>query len=322
MTRREADQRAVDLTLRVRQMRWEADEVLSLVLEDAAGGALPTWTPGSHLDLHLPGGLTRNYSLCGDPQDPREWRIAVFRESNGRGGSAYIHDKLRVGQTLTGLGPRNNFPLRPAGSYVFIAGGIGITPILPMIRRAQEDGCGWSLLYGGRRRASMAFLEDLEAYGDAVRVWPQDELGLLPLDATLALPSEGCAVYCCGPGPLMAAVEDAMRHWPDNSLFIERFAPVAPPTGDLGGAFEVEARRSGVTVEVCEGTSILSALEAAGIDVPNSCREGICGTCETFILEGEVEHHDSLLSEAERASMRSMMVCVSRSRLPRLVLDI
>lgn len=322
VTRRDPDQHGIDLDLRVRQIRWEAEDVVSLVLDDPRGEPLPAWTPGSHLDLHLPGGLTRNYSLSGDPADGHAWRVAVLREPAGRGGSAYVHDQLRVGQVLSAHGPRNNFTLVSADSYVFIAGGIGITPILPMIRRAQAEGRPWRLLYGGRRRASMAFLSELAAYGDAVTVWPQDERGLLPLDDVLAEPRPGCLVYCCGPGPLMAAVEEAMEHWPAESLVIERFAPAESHAEDLTGTFEVEARRSGITVRVEEGTSVLATLEAAGIEVPNSCREGICGTCETRILEGAADHHDSLLSEQERESMQTMMVCVSRSRGSRLVLDV
>ncbi|MGI9196286.1 MAG: PDR/VanB family oxidoreductase [Candidatus Nanopelagicales bacterium] len=322
MTSRDPDQHGIDLDLRVRQVRWEADGVVSLILEDPAGNPLPQWAPGSHLDLHLPGGLTRNYSLSGDPADRQSWRVAVLREPAGRGGSAYVHDELRAGQVLAAHGPRNNFSLRPAESYLFIAGGIGITPILPMVRRAQADGTPWRLLYGGRQRASMAFLPELEAYGDAVTVWPQDERGLLPLADVLADPVPGGLVYCCGPGALMAAVEEAMDRWPPESLVIERFAPVAAPPDEHGAAFEVEARRSGVTALVGDGVSVLATLEAAGVEIPNSCREGICGTCETRILEGTADHRDSLLSDEERASMQTMMVCVSRSGGPRLVLDV
>lgn len=321
VTSRDPNLQGIDLELRVRQMRWEAEGVVSVLLEDPTGALLPEWTPGSHLDLHLPGGMTRNYSLSGDPGDRRSWRVAVLREASGRGGSAYVHDQLRAGQVLTAHGPRNNFSLETAEEYVFIAGGIGITPILPMIRAVHREGWPWRLLYGGRRRASMGFLDELGPYGDAVTVWPQDELGLLPLRETLEDPRPGCRVYCCGPAPLMAAVEEAMGHWPDASLVIERFAPTAAHSEDLSGTFEVEARRSGITVVVQEGTSVLAALEAAGVDIPNSCREGICGTCETRIVEGVADHHDSLLSDAEREANQTMMVCVSRSRGARLVLD-
>ena len=318
--RREHESHAIDLTFLVRQVRWEAQDVVSVLLESADGSPLPPWTPGSHLDLHLPNGLTRNYSLCGTP-DPRVWRIGVLREPQGGGGSAYIHDSLRVGAELPGHGPRNNFLLEPATSYQFIAGGIGITPILPMIRQAEEQGIPWQLLYGGRARSSMAFLDELALYGDRVRVHPQDELGLLPLDDVLREPVDGCLVYCCGPGALMDAVEAAMAAWPAESLVIERFRPVEHVEPTSTDAFEVVAAKSGVSVTVAPGESVLAALERIGVTIPNSCREGICGTCETRIVEGVADHRDSLLSDAERESMATMMVCVSRAAGSRLVLD-
>lgn len=324
VTSRESARSEVDLQLRVKQMTWEAQGVVSLLLENADGSPLPAWTPGSHLDLHLPGGLTRNYSLCGDPADLSSWLVGVLREPAGRGGSAYVHDHLRVGDELSARGPRNNFALIEAPSYQFVAGGIGITPILPMIRGAEDAGTPWKLLYGGRSRASMAFLERLAEYGDRVTVWPQDESGLLPLADILAQTPADARVYSCGPPPLLAALDELMADRPEGSLVVERFtaAPTAEPaSSENDGTFEVEARRSGVTVTVPPGSSILSCLEGAGIFVPNSCREGICGTCETSVIEGVVDHRDSLLSDQERESMKTLMVCVSRSVSPRLILD-
>ena len=318
--RREHDSHAVDLTFLVRQVRWEAHDVVSVLLESADGNPLPPWTPGSHLDLHLPNGLTRNYSLCGT-SDPRVWRIGVLREPQGGGGSAYIHDSLRVGAELHGHGPRNNFLLEPAASYLFIAGGIGITPVLPMVRQAEEQGVPWQLLYGGRTRASMAFLDELADFGDRVQAHPQDELGLLPLAEVLGEPVPDRLVYCCGPAALMDAVEAAMAAWPAESLVIERFRPVEHVESTSADAFEVVAAKSGVTVTVAPGESVLAALERSGVMIPNSCREGICGTCETRIVEGVADHRDSLLSDAERESMATMMVCVSRAAGSRLVLD-
>jgi len=318
---REAESHSVDLSLLVRQVRWEAQDVVSVLLESSDGAGLPAWTPGSHLDLHLPGGLVRNYSLCGEV-GAHEWRIGVLREPDGGGGSAYVHDSLRVGSVIPGHGPRNNFVLEPADSYLFIAGGIGITPILPMVRHVEAAGIPWQLLYGGRSRASMAFCDELAAHGDRVRLHPQDESGLLPLDEALGMPVPGRLVYCCGPAPLLDAVEAAMAGWPPGSLVIERFRPVAQehdPAADE--SFEVVAQRSGVTVRVAPGESVLAALEAQGVDIPNSCREGICGTCETRIVEGVADHRDSLLSDAERESMATMMPCVSRGLGARLVLD-
>ena len=306
-----------------------AEDVVELTLTPASGEPLPAWLPGAHLDLLLGNGLERQFSLCGDPDDARAWRVAVLREPGGRGGSAYVHDELVTGSRVRARGPRNHFALEPAASYLFVAGGIGITPILPMLAAADRAGADWRLLYGGRRRATMAFLDRLAAYGDRVDVRPQDETGLLDLDAALGTPSPGTLVYCCGPEPLLRAVEERCAAWPAGALHTERFAPAARDgDGDAdvaaepGEAFEVELAASGRTVAVPPGTSILAALEGAGLAVLSSCQEGTCGTCETGVLEGEPDHRDVVLTPAERAANDVMMICVSRSRSPRLVLDL
>jgi ferredoxin-NADP reductase len=303
--------------------RREAEDVVGVQLALPSGGQLPAWTPGAHIDVLLPGGLTRQYSLCGDPADRDRWRIAVLRESEGRGGSRWIADELAQDATVPVRGPRNNFPLRPSGRYVFVAGGIGITPLLPMIASADADGVDWVLHYGGRTRASMAFLGELAAYGDRVRVYPQDEVGLLDLDTLLDVPAADTLVYCCGPAGLIDAVQLRCRDRGAGVLHVERFAPVETAGGngeDTG--FDVVCARSEVTVAVPAGTSVLKALEQAGVPVLSSCTEGICGTCETTVLEGEPEHRDSLLTEEERAAGDMMMICVSRCRGARLVLDL
>ncbi|TNC24154.1 PDR/VanB family oxidoreductase [Amycolatopsis alkalitolerans] len=291
----------------------EAEGVVSFEL---SGEGLPGWTPGAHIDLAIRAGLTRQYSLCGDPADRGRWRIAVLREEPGRGGSRHLHDVVEPGDTLSAGEPRNNFPLVPAPGYVFVAGGIGITPLLPMIREAERDGADWTLYYGGRRRARMAFTAELARYGDRVRLLPEDEHGLLPLAGILA--GSAYPVYCCGPEPLLAATE---RACPPERLRLERFHPrETDPAPER--EFEVEASASGRTVRVAPGESILDALDAAAVPVPSSCREGTCGTCETLVIDGEVEHRDSVLSEPERAEGKTMMVCVSRARSARLVLDL
>lgn len=314
----------VDLTLLVRQLRWESDGVLSVLLEDAAGAELPRWSPGAHLDLHLPGGLVRQYSLSGDPEDRRTWRIAVLREPASRGGSVAVHERLRAGSVVRARGPRNNFALAQAARYVFVAGGIGITPILPMVREVERSGADWTLLYGGRSEASMAFLGELTAYGDRVVTHPQDTNGLLPLTAHLGVAQPGTLVYACGPEPMLRAVEDAMTTWPPGSLQVERFQAVVPSAEQLADEheFEVEAAASGLVVTVPVGTSIVRALEGVGVFPETSCEEGICGTCETKVVDGVPDHRDSLLSEDERAAGETMMICVSRCRGRRLVLDI
>ncbi|MGI8331995.1 PDR/VanB family oxidoreductase [Actinomadura scrupuli] len=299
-----------------------ADGVAGLTLRDPGGGPLPAWEPGAHLDLLLESGLERQYSLCGDPADRHAWRVAVLLEPGGRGGSARVHG-LRPGALLTARGPRNHFPLVPAARYQFIAGGIGITPILPMVAAARAAGADWHLLYGGRHRRSMAFLGELAALGDRVAVRPQDETGLLDLDGPLGEPRDGTAVYCCGPEPLLAAVEERCAGWPPGALHLERFAPRPPEAGrETGQGFEVVLARSGLTVTVAPGTSVLRAVEEAGVAVLSSCREGTCGTCETTVLEGVPEHRDSVLTGEERDTREFMMICVSRARGPRLVLDL
>jgi ferredoxin-NADP reductase len=286
-------------------------------MTSADGGQLPEWTPGAHVDLHLPCGLVRQYSLCGDPAERGRWRVAVLREPAGRGGSACVHDDLVPGDELAAAGPRNNFPLVDATEYLFLAGGIGITPILPMLAQVTRRGRPWRLAYGGRTRASMAFLPELAAYGDRVTIWPQDERGLLPLDDLLP-GSPGTAVYCCGPEPLLRAVEDRCA---PGTLHLERFAP-KEPVSTLDDPFEVELASCGTVIGVPAGVSVLAALRDAGVEVLSSCEEGTCGTCETAVLDGVPEHRDSVLTPAERDAADIMMICVSRARTPRLVLDL
>ncbi|AXI80967.1 PDR/VanB family oxidoreductase [Peterkaempfera bronchialis] len=307
--------------LRVRQLRWEADDIVSLTLAEPHGRRLPSWQPGAHVDLHTPAGV-RQYSLCGNPRRRDAWRVAVYREPGGRGGSQWVHDGLRVGSLVTVGAPRNAFPLLPAPRYLFIGGGIGVTPLLPMIDQAGRAGVPWTLLYGGRRRSSMAFLSELGRYGDRVRLRPEDEYGRLDLAAELDGLAEGTAVYCCGPPGLVAAVEEHDRSWPPGALHIERFAPVAQqhPLDDT--AFDVQLVRSGVTLRIPARTSILDVVERAGLANVGSCYQGTCGSCETKVVEGTPDHRDSVLSADERASGTSMMICVSRCTSSRLVLDL
>ncbi|RBQ14940.1 oxidoreductase [Spongiactinospora rosea] len=298
-----------------------ADDVMAVELSDPAGRDLPVWTPGAHIDLRTPGGHLRQYSLCGDPGERSRWRVAVLRQPAGRGGSESIHRSLSVGDRVRTGGPRNRFALVPATTYHFIAGGIGITPILPMIAAVAASGADWRLLYGGRRRAGMAFLPELSRYGPQVTIAPQDETGLLDLPGFLSRPRPGAAIYCCGPEPLLAAAQREARHWPEASFHVERFQATATDPGEATG-FDVVLHRQGRSVRVEPGQAIIEALEAAGVTVPSSCREGICGTCETDVLAGVPDHRDTLLSDAERAANTCMFVCVSRSLTERLVLDL
>jgi ferredoxin-NADP reductase len=316
----------VDLRLRVTRRDESAEGVAVLDLQDPEGAELPAWAPGAHCDLVLPGEgepVTRQYSLCGDPADRTTWRVAVLREPGGRGGSRRIHDELTEGAAVAVRGPRNAFALEPAPAYVFVAGGIGITPLLPMIAAAHAAGADWQLHYGGRSRASMAFRERLQdTYGARVTVHPQDEVGLLDLDALLGTPRPGTLVYCCGPEPLLDAVEQRCAAWPAGSLHVERFAPKPQGEPVRTDAFEVELAQSGLTLTVPPDLSVLEVVERAGVQVLSSCQEGTCGTCETAVLAGVPDHRDSLLTDAERAAGDTMFICVSRAACPKLVLDL
>ncbi len=296
--------------------------VRELILRAPTGEPLPAWQPGAHIDV-TGGGFTRQYSLCGDPDDRSSWRIAVLRERDGRGGSAYVHDQVRAGDTLTVRGPRNNFALVTAQRYLFIAGGIGITPLLPMIRAADAEGADWSLAYGGRARGSMAYAEELRTdHGSRVRLLPQDETGDLPLDELLGRPDPDTAVYCCGPEGLLTAVEQRCEAWPAGALHVERFAPMEQQAPQRADSFEVELAVTGTTLTVPPDRTILQVLEEAGVPILSSCTEGTCGTCETGVLAGEVDHRDSLLTAEERAANDVMFVCVSRAACPKLTIDL
>ncbi|WP_240654155.1 PDR/VanB family oxidoreductase [Streptomyces sp. AcE210] len=311
-----------DLTLRVHAKDTVADGVVSLTLVHPDGTRLPDWTPGAHIDLLLPDGTTRQYSLCGDRWDPYSYRVAVLREPAGRGGSAYVHDRLGIGDAVGVGGTHNHFPLVPADRYLFVAGGIGITPLLPMIHQVELIGIDWQLLYGGRTRASMAFREQLkDTYGGRVHLCPQDEYGLLDLETWLSRPEPGTKVYCCGPAPLLAAVQDACAAWPPYSLRTERFT-AATPEPARQTPFEVELRRTGRTVTVTPDVSVLHAVRRAGADVLSSCEQGTCGTCLVPVLAGTPDHRDAVLAEHERAAGDCLLPCVSRSHSDRLVLDL
>ncbi|MFE6837222.1 PDR/VanB family oxidoreductase [Streptomyces sp. NPDC057705] len=289
-----------------------AEGVLQLALESPD---LPAWTPGAHVDVTLPSGLVRQYSLCGDPADGGRYTIAIRLVEDGRGGSREAHDQLVEGAELELRPPRNRFELLPAPSYVFVAGGIGITPILPMLRAATAAGADWTLLYGGRSLDSMPFLDDLAAYGDRVTVHPEDEVGLPDL-ALLAEAAPGTLVYCCGPEPLMLAVTAAA---PDPAaVHLERFSPAAAP--GPARPFTVELRRSGRVVEVAADETTLAAVRRELPATPYSCEQGFCGTCQHRVLSGAVDHRDELLTDQERAD--SMLLCVSRAKGDRLVLDL
>ncbi|MGK2853495.1 MAG: PDR/VanB family oxidoreductase [Microbacteriaceae bacterium] len=299
-----------------------AVDVLALGLAAADGSSLPSWQPGSHIDLLLPTGVERQYSLSGDPADSSVWRIGVLRESDGRGGSEWIHRNLVVGAAIRSRGPSNHFIFAPDARVQFIAGGIGITPLLPMIRAAEAAGIDWRLSYAARTRARMAFLDELSSYGPRVRLHIADENGRLDLPMLLDALPRHTHLYSCGPAGLLDEVERLAATRAPGHSHMERFEPKVLSEPVLREAFEVELLLSGRTLTVPEDRSILEVVEEAGVFVLSSCREGTCGTCETAVIDGEVDHRDSILSADEQRMNDRMMICVSRSACPRLTLEL
>lgn len=307
--------------LRVTALRWEAKDVISLELQAQDESPLPGFTAGAHIDLHLANGISRSYSLLNDQRETHRYVVGVALDAVSRGGSRYIHQELRIGAILKVGGPRNHFPLVEASaSHVLIAGGIGVTPMLAMLRRLAALGREVSFYYAVRERQRLAFACEISALCNPV-FHVDAECGT-PLDLKKIIASHpGSEFYCCGPGPMLAAFEDTTSTLPPERVHLEYFS-AKKQENTVATGFDVECRKSGKTVFVSPEISIADALMKAGINVPVSCCEGICGSCETAVLEGEVDHRDSVLTKSEQDSHKLMMLCVSRSKSDRLVLDI
>jgi ferredoxin-NADP reductase len=315
------------ITLRVRRRAEIAVNALLLELESASGEVLPEWPPGAHLDIHLPSGLTRQYSLCGAREDRSTYVVVVLREPHGRGGSEEIYRELGVGTEFISSTPRDHFRLVDASEYVLIAGGIGITPIKAMVDELRARGARWRLHYGGRSREHMAFVDELvDLGGDNVSIVPQDVDGLLDVPAMIGNLSPEAAIYCCGPAPLLDAVLTACAEaGASERLHFERFVPPTDGAGfvtDGDTAFEVELRSSGVTLQVPADKTLLEVVQSVLPDVPFSCTEGYCGSCESVVLDGEPDHRGSLMTPEEHDEEGTMLICVGRSKSRRLVLDL
>ena len=300
----------------------QTEQTVVVTLVDQAERELPRWEAGAHIDVFVPIAATlqpRQYSLCSDPADRREWRIAIQRDPNGRGGSSYLVDELRVGDQLTVRGPRNHFGLVSSRSYLFLAGGIGITPMLPMITAAEAAGALWRMYYGGRSEHTMAFASELvQRYGNRVTLLAEDVHGLLDLRALIGA-AEDAEVYCCGPSAMLDAAELVCADR-GRVIHLERFSAKQRATDTRENrSFEVHLAKTGMSVDVPPDRSILEVVEEAGADVFGSCLEGVCGTCETGVLAGIPDHRDSVLDGADGDTM---MICVSRSWTDRLVLDL
>jgi ferredoxin-NADP reductase len=313
----------MDLELRVDQRWTVADGIVELTLVHPDGGALPRWEAGAHIDVRL-GDLLRQYSLTGLEARDDRWRVSILREPDSRGGSRYAHDCLREGATVRVSLPRNHFRLdAQAPRVLFVAGGIGITPILPMITHLEAAGTPWSLFYCGRSRTSMAYLDELAKLGDRVSIRPDDEFGIPDLGGVVSETDPDTVVYSCGPEGLLSALEICCAHpTHTRTLRVERFVPKVVELTAPDHEFEVEFAQSGVTVTVPAGRSILEVADETGVDIISSCSEGTCGTCETPVLEGVPDHRDSVLTAEEQQSCSTMMPCVSRAKSPRLVLDV
>lgn len=308
--------------LEICEVTDEAEGVVGVSFRDPAGADLPAWEPGAHIEIQLPSGLHRQYSLCSEPDNRSRYTVAVLREEAGRGGSRELHDIAAPGLVLSVRLPRNDFALVEADSYVFIGGGIGITPLIPMVAAAHARGAEWQLVYGGRTATTMAYREVLAEYGERVDVCCEDERGYPDLATILKAAPAGAHVYTCGPGAMIDAVAaEHARHDHLGPLHFERFS-AAGPVDTSGDTFEVELAKTGATIQVPADVPILEAVREVLPDQPFSCEEGYCGECETTVLEGRPDHRDDYLTPEEQEANEVMMICVSRCLGKRLVLDL
>ena len=315
------------LQVRIDVMAREAEDIVSLVLRPAEGGILPPFRTGAHIDLHLPNGLRRSYSLLNDEGDRECYVIAVQKDRNSRGGSAYIHDSLKVGDRLSIGAPRNDFPLvEDAAHIVLIAGGIGVTPLFAMARRLAILGKSWEFHYCARSRRSAAFLDEIVALCAANgrrfhgRFDDESDGKFIDLDTVVAAAPAGAHFYCCGPAPMLAAFGSATAAVARDRVHVEYFTAKEVP--DVSGGFVVELARSGRRFDIPAGKTILEVLIENRMTPKFQCMEGVCGECESRVLAGTPIHRDSYLTEEERASNKTMMICCSGCLGDKLVLDI
>jgi phthalate 4,5-dioxygenase reductase subunit len=313
------------MVLRIRAKTEIAQDIFLFDLVPLQPGDLPAFTAGSHILVRAPNGISRRYSLCNDPADRSRYLIAVKRDAAGRGGSVSMAEDATAGDELLVSPPLNHFPLdHEAASHVLIAGGIGITPILAMIHELKAKGSDLKLIYCSRSPETTAFLEDLSIPALAGRVLVHHDHGdrerSLAIGPLMADRPEGAHVYCCGPRPLMQAVRDATKHWPSSAIHFEDFGTsvTTAPGGDQ--PFLVRLAKSGRTLEVLPGISILEALRRDGLVVPSSCESGTCGACRTTLLDGVADHRDFVLDDDEQDD--AIIICVSRAKSGTLTLDI
>lgn len=310
------------LNLRIKSAVWEAPNITSYELRPTKNSDLPAFSAGSHIDITLPNGMVRSYSLLNPQSERHRYVIAVQRDRESRGGSKWIHQNFRPGEILSVSEPRNNFKLdETAEKSLFIAGGIGITPILSMIERLETIGRDWQLIFCARTRASAPFLGLLEG-NQRVRINFDREPGaeMLDIPAVVQASSVNTHLYCCGPTTMLDAFEQAAKDRSKDTVHVEYFTAKEPPATE--GGFTVVLAKTGREVAIPAGKTILDALKDEGLDLPYSCTEGICGTCETKVLEGVPDHRDRILTDAEKAANKTMMICCSGSKSERLLLDL
>ncbi|MCP4620275.1 MAG: oxidoreductase [Bradyrhizobium sp.] len=311
--------------LRVKRISYEAESINSYELVLPAGGDLAPFTAGSHIDLHLKNGMIRSYSLVNDQSERHRYVIAVNKDDSGRGGSSFVHMNFKAGDIVTASAPRNNFALREDAQHsLLIAGGIGITPLMSMIRRLEALGRPWNLSYAARTRRAAAFLDELGAIrpNADLNLHFDDERGGRPLDLASVVASApvNAHLYCCGPVPMLEVFERATASRPAGHVHVEYFQAAQAPAVD--GGFEIRLARSNRTIAVEPGKTILDAVLDAGIMANYSCSEGVCGTCETRVIEGIPDHRDLFLSPEEKAANKTIMICCSGSKSGTLVLDL
>jgi ferredoxin-NADP reductase len=313
------------LDAKVTAIRLEADGVHSFELTSGDGTPLPPFTAGAHVEVQMSEHLARSYSLANEPGETHRYVIAVQKDAAGRGGSRFMHERVRVGQVLRISAPRNNFELNEDARHsVLIAGGIGITPLRAMAKRLCQLGKPWTLHYCGRERNLMAYLGEFEAMAKAgadIRVHVDRESnGVLDLNEVVRSAPAGAHLYCCGPKPMLAAFESATSEIPPEKVHVEYFS--AKEEVSAAGGFQVELARSNRVIFVEPGKTILDAVLDAGIKADFSCMEGICGSCEVRLLAGVPDHRDSVLSKAEREANDRLLICCSGSKSPSLTLDL
>jgi ferredoxin-NADP reductase len=311
------------IEVRLTAIRYAARDTNLFEFRRLDGTPLPPYEPGAHVDVHLPSGHSRSYSLIVARPEPETYTFGIKRDPASRGGSRYMHDELRVGRTIKISAPRNNFPLKEDASHtVLIAGGIGITPIRCMVQRLTERERSFALHYACRSRADAAFLHELQgAAGASFHFDDESEGRFLDVAGIVAAVPKDAHLYCCGPTPMLNAFEAATKEWPRAQVHVEYFTPKQEPANPKKGGFTVELARSGQEFFIPEGRTILEVLLDEGVDVDYSCELGICGACEQRIISGTAEHRDSILSEEEQAENKRVMICCAGSKSERLVLD-